>query len=119
MSEDVRIGGDETNEGGIEVPGKMHTPLDTLVDWTNEVVALQIASALFPDLEAVIDDNGYAGPSPDGLGPDPGFCWLLCRTQNYAEKVFQVLEDNAEELNLIPELHKNRALVVIRYHKFD
>ena len=42
---------------GIEVPGNLPTPLETLLDWTNQVSALKIAAALFPDLEAVVDNT--------------------------------------------------------------
>ena len=121
MSDEISLGldDDDSSAEGIEVPGNLPTPLETLLDWTNQVSALKIAAALFPDLEAVVDNAGYFGPSPDPCAPDPGFCWLLCRTQDYAQEVWRYLDDHSDVLNLVPELQKTHALVVIHYHKFD
>jgi hypothetical protein len=103
MSEEVRIGGDESNDGGIEVPGDPPTALERLVDWTNQVRALQIASALFPSLEAVIDADGYCGPV----------------AEDYAEEVFRYLDEYCVELDLLPSLDKKKALVYVQHHRFD
>ncbi len=63
MSDGITMGDDEPGGGGIEVPGGELDPLSELIAWTNEVSALDRASAVFPRLEAVIDDNGYFGSS--------------------------------------------------------
>ena|SRR5208282_4912958 len=118
MSDEIRIGDDGTSNSGVEVPGREPDPLRDLVDWTEQVIALEHAHALFPDAEAVVDDNGYTGPSSDPLAPPPGWCWLLCGSQANAEQVSSYLEDHAEELNLVPNLDKRRALVYICFHRF-
>lgn len=119
MSDEIRIGDDGTGNGGIEVPGAEPDPLGDLVTWTEQVLALERARALCPDTEAVIDDNGYYGPSPDHLGPSSGWCWLICGSQDKAQRTCDYLEDHAEELDLVPHLKKNMALVYISYYKFD
>jgi|GEM_PF-4883197 len=43
--------------------------------------AFQIARALFPDLAAVVDDDGYCGPIAEDSETHLGVCWLLCGTQ--------------------------------------
>jgi hypothetical protein len=43
----------------------------------------------------------------------------LAHMGGYAEAVWRYLEENCVELDLIPELQRSRALVVIRHHKFD
>jgi hypothetical protein len=116
MSEEARLDDGETG-GGTEVPGETD-PLADLVGWTNEVLALQRASAVFPSLEAVIDDNGYFGSSTQLSGPHLCSCWLLCGSQEYSVEVFRYLDEHCVELNLIPELFKSKALVYIHYHQF-
>jgi len=81
------------------------------------VSALQRASAVFPDFEAVIDDNGYSGPSAKLTSY--GGCWLLCGTRTNAERVFHYLEDHAETLDLVPDLEEDKALVHIHARRFD
>ena len=58
MSDGIRLGDDQPASQGIEVPSGELDPLGDLIAWTDEVSALDRASALFPDLEAVVDDNG-------------------------------------------------------------
>ena len=119
MSEDVRIGDDETGFGGVEVPGDPPTPLERVVDWTDQVRAFQIARALFPDLEAIVDSDGYCGPIADDFETHLGLCWLLCGTRGSAEAVFRYLDDYCVELDLLPSLDKNHARVYIQHHKFN
>ena len=94
MSDGIRIGDDEHAGQGIEVPQGEFDPMSDLIAWTNEVSALDRASALFPDLEAVIYDNGYFGPSADVL-TTYGSCWLLCGTRANAVQVFDYLQEHA------------------------
>lgn len=118
MSDEIRIGDDGASDGGIEVRGGEPNSLRDLVDWTEQVLALVRAHALFPDLEAIVDDNGYTGPSSDPLTPSSGWCWLLCGSQVHAEQVSDYLEEHAEELDLVPHLKKNMGIVYITYYKF-
>ena len=119
MSDEIRIGDDGTDSGGIEVPGTGPNPFCDLINWTEQVRALQRAHALFPDLEAIVDDGDYFGPAPDRIAPPTGWCWLLCGSQDKAQRVSDLLEDHAEELNLVPHLKKSMAIVYICYYKFD
>jgi len=116
MSDGINMRDDELDCEGIEVPGGEIDPLADLVAWTEEVQALERASTLFPSLEPVIDDNGYFGPSADVL-TSYGRCWLLCGTRTNAVQVFDYLRQHGEELNLIPDLEENKAVVYIR--KFE
>jgi hypothetical protein len=119
MFEDVILGGDETNDDGIDVSGEPPTPLERLVDWTDVVRAFQIARALFPDLAAVVDNDGYCGPIAEDSETHLGVCWLLCGTQASAEAVFRYLDDYCVELDLLPSIDKDKALVYIQHHKFN
>jgi hypothetical protein len=118
MSDGITMGDDEPASQGIEVPSDDLDPLGELVSWTNEVRALERASAAFPDLEAVVDDNGYFGPSLGALTIYGG-CWLLCGTRANAVQVFGFLAEYADELDLIPDLDEGRALIYIHARKTD
>jgi len=106
MSDWITMGDDAPE--GIEVPGGDLDLLGDLIAWTNDVRAIERASAVFPSLEAVIDDNGYSGPSPDVL-VDSGRCWLLCGSRRNAVLVFHYLEEHAEKLDLLPDLEENKG----------
>ena len=81
-------------------------PIRELVSWTNDVIALQRASYVFPSVEAVIDDRART-------------CYLCCGTIDSAAEVYRYLEEHAEEMCLVPEMARNRQSVFIVYHDFD
>jgi hypothetical protein len=106
VSEEVRRGfDDETFDYGCEVGGNPD-PIRVLVHWTNDVIALQRASFVFPSIEAVIDDCART-------------CWLCCGSRDNAVEVYRYLEEHAEEMCLLPELVKEKARVYVMYHDFD
>jgi hypothetical protein len=117
MSDGISMGENEASGEGIEVPDGELDSLGDLIAWTNQVSALNRASAVFVELEAVVQDNGYTGPSADVL-TTYGSCWLLCGSRSNAERVFRYLEDHAQELDLVPDLDENRALVYIHAPRF-
>ena len=103
MPEDIRPGHDDgTLEEGREVRSEPD-PIWELVCWTNDVRATERAAAVFTSLEAVIDDRQKT-------------CWLLCGSQEGAVEVFRYLDEHADELELIPELVKEKALVYIMHN---
>ena len=106
VSEEVRRGfDDETFDCGCEVGGNPD-PIRALVHWTNDVIALQRASFVFPSIEAVIDDCART-------------CWLCCGSRDNAAEVYRYLEEHAEEMCLLPELVKEKERVYVMYHDFD
>lgn len=111
MSDGITMGDEELHGEGIEVAGGGLDPLADLIAWTDEVSALNRASAVFPSLEAAIDDNGYFGPSASLTCC--GRCWLLCGNRADAVHVFLYLEDHSGELGLVPDLEENKAIVYI------
>jgi hypothetical protein len=112
MSDGISMGENEASGEGIEVPGGELDPLGDLIAWTDEVSALNRASAVFPSLEPVVQDNGYTGPSADVL-TSYGGCWLLCGSRANAERVFHYLEDHAEALDLVPDMERDKALIYV------
>jgi hypothetical protein len=103
MPEDARAGQEDgILEEGREA-GNGPDPIWELVCWTNDVRATERAAAVFSSLEAVIDDRQKT-------------CWLLCGSQAGAVEVYRYLDEHAEELELIPELVKEKALVYIMHN---
>jgi hypothetical protein len=106
LAEEVRLGFDD---GTFDLGGKVGgnpDPISDLVHWTNDVIALQRASFVFPSIEAVIDDCART-------------CMLCCGSQNNAAEVYRYLQEHAEEMCLIPELVKEKDAVSVMYHDFD
>jgi hypothetical protein len=106
LAEEVRLGFDDgTIKKGCDVDGS-HDPILVLVTWTNDVIALQRASYVFPSMEAVIDDGART-------------CRLRCGSPDNAAEVYRYLEDHAEEMCLLPQMARENDAVYVVYHDFD
>ena len=112
MSDGINMRDDELDCGGIEVPSGELDPLADLIAWTEEVRALERAAAVLPGLEAVIDDNGCSGPSTSSLR-SYGATWLLCGTRANAAEVFDYLQEHGDDLDLVPDLEKSKAVIYV------
>jgi hypothetical protein len=91
------------NGTGAERPAD---PIRELVNWTNDVIALQRASYVFPSVDAVIDDRARR-------------CCLCCGDADNAAEVYRYLEEHAEEMCLVPEMARDGQAVYVFYHDFD
>jgi hypothetical protein len=106
MPEESRLGYDDgILDEGRDIGGEPD-PIWDLVCWTNDVRAIERAAAVFTSLEPVIDDKLMT-------------CWLLCGSQEGAVEVYRYLDEHAEELSLIPELVKEKALVYVMHHSYE
>ncbi len=81
-------------------------PIRELVNWTNDVIALQRASYVFPSVEAVINDRTRT-------------CCLSCGNADDAAEVCRYLEEHAEEMCLVPRLASDGQSVFVIYCDFD
>ena len=81
-------------------------PIRELVNWTNDVIALQRASYVFPSVDAVIDDRART-------------CCLCCGTTDNAAVVFRYLEEHAEEMCLVPQMARSGQAVFVFYRDFE
>lgn len=102
MADEVKRGSD----GGSVDEVRAADPIRALVSWTNDVIALQRASYVFPSIEAVIDDCERT-------------CRLCCGGPGNAAEVYRYLEEHAEEMCLLPQMSRGRDSVYVTYHDFD
>jgi hypothetical protein len=105
LADDVRLGPGDGSVDGCEA-GRAADPIRALVSWTNDVIALQRASYVFPSIEAVIDDRERS-------------CRLCCGSPDNAAEVFRYLEEHAEEMCLLPRMSLGRDSVYVTYCDFD